>query len=98
MKTLTVRLPAAVVADLETESRERRCSKSDIVRERLILAARSRGPAAPANAIADLVGAVNGLPADLSERKKAYLRKMGYGRKRPRAPSAWRRRPRVRSR
>jgi len=30
MKTLTVRLPAALVADLETESRERHRSKSDI--------------------------------------------------------------------
>lgn len=84
MKTLTVRLPATVVADLETESRERHCSKSDIVRERLIIAARSRGPSAPADAIADLVGSVNGLPADLSRRKKAYLKKTGYGRKRPR--------------
>ena len=84
MKTLTVRLPAAVVADLENESRRRHCSKSDIVRERLTLAARSRGAAAPADAIADLVGSVNGLPADLSGRKKAYLKKTGYGRKRPR--------------
>ena len=84
MKTLTVRLPAAVVADLENESRQRHCSKSDIVRERLTLGARSRGPAAPADAIADLVGSVNGLPADLSGRKKAYLKKTGYGRKRPR--------------
>ncbi len=84
MKTLTVRLPAAVVAELESESRERHCSKSDIVRERLTLAARSRGPAAPADAIGDLVGSVNGLPADLSGRKKAYLKKTGYGRKRPR--------------
>jgi hypothetical protein len=33
--------------------------------------------------IADLAGSVDGLPADLSERKKYYLRK-GYGRHRPR--------------
>ena len=84
MKTLTVRLPAVLVADLETESRERHCSKSDIVRERLSLAARSRLPAAPIAAIADLVGSVDGLPADLSRRRKAYLRMTGYGRKRAR--------------
>jgi hypothetical protein len=84
MKTLTVRLPAAVVADLETESRERHCSKSDIVRERLTLAARSRVPAGPADAIADLVGSVKGLPADLSGRTKPYLKKTGYGREHPR--------------
>ena len=83
MKTITVRLPEAVVEDLESESRKRHCSKSDIVRERLTLAARSRS-AAPAATIADLVGSVDGLPADLSERKKAYLRTMRYGRKRPR--------------
>jgi hypothetical protein len=35
-------------------------------------------------AIADLVGSVDGLPADLSKRKKAYLKTKGYGRKRAR--------------
>ena len=84
MKTVTVRLPAALVADLETEYRKRHCSKSDIVRERLTLAARSRSAVKPADTIADLVGSVNGLPADLSGRKKAYLRTTGYGRKRAR--------------
>jgi hypothetical protein len=84
VKTVTVRLPASLVADLETESRKRHCSKSDIVRERLTLAARARFVAEPAATIADLVGSVHGLPADLSSRKKAYLRTTGYGRKRPR--------------
>ena len=84
MKTLTVQVPEAIVADLETESRKRHCSKSDIVRERLTLADRSRSAAAPTATIADLVGSVDGLPADLSGRRKAYLRTTGYGRKRPR--------------
>ncbi len=84
MKTLTVRLPAALVADLEAESRQRHRSKSDIVRERLSLAGRPRLVAARAATIADLVGSVGGLPTDLSRRKKAYLRTTGYGRKRPR--------------
>ncbi|MGH7263992.1 MAG: ribbon-helix-helix protein, CopG family [Candidatus Rokuibacteriota bacterium] len=83
MKTLTVRLPEALVADIEAESRARRRSKSDIVRERLRLVARPRGrPASPA--IDDLIGSVKGLPADLSQRKKLYLRRTGYGRKRAR--------------
>ena len=81
MKTLTVRLPAGLVAEIEAESRKRRRSKSDVVRERLAAGPRS-GPKAPA--VADLIGSVEGLPADLSERKKAYLRATGYGRKRPR--------------
>ncbi len=84
MKTLTVRLPEALVAEIEAESRERRRSKSDVVRERLSLAARPRSRRAVLEATADLVGSVNGLPADLSERKKVYLKTTGYGRKRAR--------------
>jgi len=85
MKTLTVRLPEAVVAQIEAESRARKLSKSDVVRERLSVAAvPSRGRHAPLDAIADLVGSVEGLPADLSAREKAYLRTTGYGQKRGR--------------
>ncbi len=85
MKTLTVRLPEPLVADIEAESRTRRISKSDVVRERLQLATgpERRQPAA-LDAIADLIGSVDGLPADLSAQKKHYLRSTGYGRKRPR--------------
>ena len=35
MKTLTVRLPDALVFEIERESQSRRVSKSDVVRERL---------------------------------------------------------------
>jgi Arc/MetJ-type ribon-helix-helix transcriptional regulator len=85
MKTLTVRLPEPLVADIEAESRGRRISKSDVVRERLRLATGTerRQPAA-LDALADLIGSVDGLPADLSAQKKRYLRSTGYGRKRPR--------------
>ena len=85
MKTVTVRLPQPLAADIEAESRARRISKSDVVRERLQLATglERRQPAA-LDAIADLIGSVDGLPADLSARKKHYLRSIGYGRKRPR--------------
>jgi Arc/MetJ-type ribon-helix-helix transcriptional regulator len=83
MKTLTVRLPEALVADIEAESRDRRRSKSDVVRERLALVARRRGGQAPP-AIADLVGSVDRLPSDLSRRRKSYLKATGYGRQRSR--------------
>jgi Arc/MetJ-type ribon-helix-helix transcriptional regulator len=85
MKTLTVRLPEPLVADIEAESRGRRISKSDVVRERLRLATgtKRRQPAA-LDALSDLIGSVDGLPADLSAQKKRYLRSTGYGRKRPR--------------
>jgi hypothetical protein len=83
MKTLTVRLPEALVAQIEAESRARKLSKSDIVRERLARDVHSPRPAT-LDAIADLIGSVTGLPRDLSTRKKAYLRATGYGSKRPR--------------
>jgi Arc/MetJ-type ribon-helix-helix transcriptional regulator len=84
MKTLTVRLPEALVAEIEAESRERQCPKSDVIRERLSRAEKTSSSKRLPDAIADLVGSVSALPADLSARKKAYLKSTGYGRKRNR--------------
>ena len=85
MKSLTVRLPDQLVREIEAESRERPCAKSDVVRERL---ERGAGPAASSstrlNIIGDLIGSVDGLPPDLSRNTKKYLKAGGYGRKRPR--------------
>jgi hypothetical protein len=85
MKTLTVRLPETLVAEIEAESRARRLSKSDVVRERLSTAngGLSCQPAV-LDAIADLIGCVDDLPDDLSSAKKKRLETTGYGRKRPR--------------
>lgn len=82
MKSLTVRLPDALVAEIDAESRSRRISRSDVVRERLAGAAPESPPAGLA-AISDLIGTVDDLPADLSADTKAALRATGYGRKRP---------------
>jgi Arc/MetJ-type ribon-helix-helix transcriptional regulator len=85
MKILTVRLPEVLVAQIESESRRRKLSKSDVVRERLNHAPSSKQSQPPAlDAIADLIGAVDGLPADLSARTKRYLKATSYGRKRTR--------------
>lgn len=82
MKNLTLRLPESLVADIEADSRRRKISKSAVVREWLELAPRKRRRrAASLIAIADLIGSVDGLPADLSARKKDYLRSRGYGEK-----------------
>jgi hypothetical protein len=85
MKTLTVRLPDALIAQIEVESRRRKLSKSDVVRERLT-GGTAASPIRPAtlDAIADLIGSVDGLPTDLGANKKKYLQATGYGRKRPR--------------
>jgi Arc/MetJ-type ribon-helix-helix transcriptional regulator len=86
MKTLTVRLPEPLVADIESESQARQISKSDVVRERLQGATRRQksGRTDPMALIADLVGSVEGLPADLSSRTKRHLRARGYGQQRSR--------------
>jgi Arc/MetJ-type ribon-helix-helix transcriptional regulator len=85
MKTLTVRLPEVLVAEIEAESRARRLSKSDVVRERLIATnGRQDSRTAALDAITDLIGSVDGLPDDLSARKKEHLEATGYGRKRRR--------------
>ena len=84
MKTLTVRLPDALVSQINAESRRRNISKSDVVRERLAAPAKPAGTPATLDAIADLIGSVDGLPSDLSANTKKYLRLTGYGRKRPR--------------
>jgi Arc/MetJ-type ribon-helix-helix transcriptional regulator len=85
MKTLTVRLPDKLIADIEAESRRRKRSKSDVIRERLWRASGAAQPhVAALDAIADLIGSVNGLPADLSAQKNVYLRATGHGGKRRR--------------
>ena len=74
MKSLTIRLPDTLAAEIERESRLRRVSKSDVVRERLHQP-RNPTPAAGSmrDLIGDLIGSVKGLPADLSSNKKKYL-------------------------
>ena len=85
MKTLTVRLPEQLVAEIEAESRAQGRSKSDVVRERLQSAGkRAQQAVDPLASIRDLIGSVDGLPADLGSRYKHYLRTTGYGRKRRR--------------
>ena len=82
MRSLTVRLPDQLVTEIEAESRGRNCAKSDVVRERL---QRGAGPtpisSAGLNLIADLIGSVDGLPADMSGGRKRYLKTTGYGKK-----------------
>jgi Arc/MetJ-type ribon-helix-helix transcriptional regulator len=86
MRTVTVRLPEVLADEIETESKRRGVSKSDVIRERLERAQPERKLLPPhLEDIADLIGSVDDdLPEDLSERKKDYLRLWGYGRKRHR--------------
>ena len=82
MRSLTVRLPDQLVREIEAECHERNCAKSDVVRERLQRGARpTSSSSVRLNLIADLIGSVDGLPSDLSGRKKKYLKTMRYGKK-----------------
>jgi hypothetical protein len=81
MKALTVRLPEPLMAEIEAESRLRKISKSHVIRERLERAPRPRRRTASLDTIADLIGSVDGLPTDVTNRKREYLRKTGYGKK-----------------
>lgn len=81
-QSLTVRLTDELAARLDAEARARGISRSLLVRERL----EGPGHGAPTSfdEIADLVGSIDGLPADVSAKRKDYLKRSGYGRKRPR--------------
>src|SRR5262245_20918582 len=93
MKKLTVRLPAVLVADIETESQQRGLSKSAIVRERLQRERIGKLPPHLAD-IADVIGCLDDdLPADLSARKRHYIRLWGFGRTRRSPVAIWRGKP-----
>jgi Arc/MetJ-type ribon-helix-helix transcriptional regulator len=83
-RTITVRLPVPLADEIETEARKRGVSKSDVVRERLERAREAKELPPELADIADVIGAADGLPGNLSARKKEYLRLWGYGRKRHR--------------
>ena len=74
MKTLTVRLPHALIAEIEREAQARRVSKSDVLRDRLQQPRRNNVSGTTMMDVAgDLIGSIKGLPRDLSTHKKRYL-------------------------
>jgi hypothetical protein len=85
MQTLVLRIPDDLAKELEAEAKKARLTKSEVARRRLI-AAGPQAHAAPSgiDLIADLIGSIDGGPADMSSRKKDYLKSTGYGKSRPR--------------
>jgi hypothetical protein len=85
MRTLVLRIPDEMAADLEAEARRLNSTKSAVARARLG-AARETGsaPGSGFDLIADLIGTDSGGPADLSARTKHYLKQTGFGREKPR--------------
>jgi hypothetical protein len=69
MKTLRIRLPDALAAQVESEARARKLSISAVVRERLAIGSQVQRLAL-LGAISDLIGSVDGLEADLSTQRR----------------------------
>ena len=85
MQTLVLRIPDDLARELEAEAKKSHLTKSEIVRRRLIAAgSKSLKEASGFDLIEDLVGTLEGGPADMSARKKDYLKTSGYGKKRHR--------------
>ncbi len=78
MKTLTVKLPDSLFAEIASSAKARRISKSEIVRERLTRSTRAKNSLW--SQMEDLVIEGDSLPADLSS-NKAHLKT--YGKDRP---------------
>ena len=79
MQTLVLRISDDLARELEAEAERLNLTKSEIARRRLSAASVAAPPASGFDLIADLVGTVEGGPADMSSRKKEHLKSSGYG-------------------
>jgi len=80
MRTISLKLPDGLLAQLDSEAKARRVTKSQLVRESLEIALRKQSPADAVSChdlARDLAGAVKGLPEDLADNPE-YLE--GFGR------------------
>jgi hypothetical protein len=79
MRTISVKLPDDLFAQLVSEAKTRRMTKSQLVRERLGTGLHERPPAGALSCYdlaRDLAGTVKGLPKDLADNPK-YMERFG---------------------
>lgn len=77
---MVLRIPDDLARELDAEAKRTHLTKSEVARRRLIAAGSlGRDTASGFDLIADLIGTVEGGPADMSARKKEYLEMTGYG-------------------
>jgi Arc/MetJ-type ribon-helix-helix transcriptional regulator len=79
MPTISVRLPDDLLAQLHSEAKARRMTKSGLVRESLEKALRRQSRARAVSCydlVRDLAGTMKGLPADLADNLE-YLEGLG---------------------
>ena len=85
MQTLVLRIPDDLARELEAEATKTCLTKSEVARRRLVAGGSQVNEAAFGfDLISDLIGTVKGGPADMSARKKEYLKKTSYGKSRHR--------------
>jgi hypothetical protein len=70
MQTISFKLPDDLLADLEREAKERRLTKSVLVRRSLETALRRRRAGSCFDLAQDLAGSLKGLPRDLAHDPK----------------------------
>jgi hypothetical protein len=78
MRTISLKLPADLLTQLEKEAKARGATKSLVVRESLERAFRERSPSTGScyELARDLAGGIKGLPRDLADNPK-YLESFG---------------------
>jgi hypothetical protein len=79
VRTISLKLPEDLLAQLNSEAKARRVTKSRLVRESLENALHNPSPARAASCYdlaRDLAGAVKGLPKDLADNPK-YMEDLG---------------------
>lgn len=80
MRTISLKLPDDLLAQLDSEAKARRVTKSWLVRESLEKALRKQSPAGVISCYdlaRDLAGTVKGLPEDLADNPK-YMEGFGH--------------------
>jgi hypothetical protein len=93
MKTLTVKVPELLAAEIEAEARSTGTSKSDVVRRRLERGREGGGPHSITmwDLTHDLIEKLerensDPRPRNVAGRKKYYLRKWAFGKNKPTSP------------
>lgn len=85
MRTLVLRIPDELAADIEAEAKRLNSTKSEVARARLAAGRDKSAAQAPGfDLIRDLIGTDEGGPPDVSARVDHYLKERGYGREKPR--------------
>ena len=79
MRTMTLKIPEDLFAEIASEARVRNISKSQVVRERLAKRRTAKNKGSLWNQMEDLVIQSDSLPADLSS-NKAQLKSYGQNR------------------